>query len=103
MSSDSIRQCRTDREGVSLNSLTSFLDLVYLCSSGCLVGPSDDGGQLAPRDNAAPSLYVPALRRREIKRRRCWVIKYFQAVFQLPISSFGGDHAQKPGRNRRLN
>lgn len=34
--------------GPSLNSLTSFLDLVYLCSSGCLAGPSNDGGQLVP-------------------------------------------------------
>lgn len=32
--------------GVALNSLTSFLDVVYLCSSGCLAGPSNDSGQL---------------------------------------------------------
>lgn len=33
--------------GASLNSLTSFLDLVYLRSSGCLAGRSNDGGRRA--------------------------------------------------------
>lgn len=39
--------------GASLNSLTSFFDLVYSYSSGCLAGPSNDGGQLVPHGSSS--------------------------------------------------
>lgn len=39
--------------GASLNSLTSFFDLVYLYYSGCLAGPSNDGGQLVPHSSSS--------------------------------------------------